>query len=76
MMTSKLKKTPETQPLPFAGHNAVFYCAGCLLLWLGFYGFNGGTACTLGQKMVWCKVGIIPLHRCHHHAAVALPCIQ
>lgn len=31
------------KPRPMPGHNNVFFMAGTLLLWFGFYGFNPGT---------------------------------
>ncbi|KAK9810023.1 hypothetical protein WJX72_003542 [[Myrmecia] bisecta] len=34
------------KPNEMPGHNAVYYTAGVLLLWFGFYGFNPG---TMGQ---------------------------
>lgn len=33
----------DGKPRPMPGHNSVFFIAGVLLLWFGFYGFNPGT---------------------------------
>ncbi|GJP41194.1 hypothetical protein CLOM_g870 [Closterium sp. NIES-68] len=40
--------------VPFRGHSLVFIAAGTIILWVGFFGFNGGSVQYLGQPAsVW-----------------------
>ncbi|GJP71887.1 hypothetical protein CLOP_g2681 [Closterium sp. NIES-67] len=35
--------------VPFKCHSVVFIAAGTIILWVGFYGFNGGSVSLVGQ---------------------------
>eukprot|EP00897_Mesotaenium_endlicherianum_P003408 jgi/Mesen1/3095/ME000184S02161 len=39
----------DGNPVPFKGHSMVFVAAGTIMLWVGFFGFNGGSVSFIGQ---------------------------
>lgn len=45
------KFTPEGKPLVIMGHNIPLATAGVLILWLGWFGFNGGSVLSADPEL-------------------------